>query len=398
MTQQFSDGSLVRSWLPLNKTKFSDEPLWLVNTTCDYIKYTEDTEFLEEIVDYLDGGSDTVWVHLLKAVNRVDSDRGPHNIPLSHFADWNDALNTGDADKNAESVFVAMQLAFAFKEMADLSEYLGKKKLSAEFSAKYEALKKTVNDCCWDDEGYYVRSFSHGKPIGSSLCERGAKIFVNPQSWSIISGVCPQERLSSVMAAVDKYIDTPVGCRVNYPAYSEADPALGRISFQYPGTNENGAVYAHATSFKMYADCMLGLGDRAYETYLKLLPSNPNNPPEVADTIPYAISNCCFTADVCYGKSSALPFGTGTQAWLFRTVIEGLLGVRFAYGGFNINPAFPSAWDKAEMTLQRGGANYKFIISNNNTGEKKIYVDGKPADSDFIPFKEAGDVEIRVEL
>ncbi|MEE1013075.1 MAG: hypothetical protein U0L92_02020 [Clostridia bacterium] len=397
MTQQHQDGSLVRNWMPLDETEYADEPMWLVNLTCDYIKYTGDIAFLEEIVDYLDGGSDTVWVHLLKAIHRVDADRGPHNIPLSHFADWNDALNTGISDKNAESVFVAMQLAFVFREMADLCEYLGKEELAEEYREKYAELKQTINDNCWDEEGYYVRSFSHGKPIGSSKCEKGAKIYVNPQSWSIISEVCPAERLQSVLDAVDKYIDTPVGCMVNYPAYCEADPALGRISFQYPGTSENGAIYAHATSFKMYADCLLGLGDRGYRSYLQLLPSNPDNPPEISDTIPYAISNCCSTADVCYGKSSALPFGTGTQAWLFRTVTEGLLGVRFAYGGFTLRPAFPSDWDKASMTLERRGTLYDITIVN-NTGAKKIYVNGEPIDSDFVPFSTDKKVEIRVEL
>ncbi len=398
MTQQFNDGHLVRSWLPLNTTEFADEPMWLVNTTCDYVKYTNDVEFLDEIVDYLDGGSDTVWVHLLKAIHRVDADRGPHNIPLSHFADWNDALNTGMSDKNAESVFVAMQLAFAFTEMADLCTYLGKNQLSDEFKAKYDALKKTVNETCWDDEGYYIRSFSHGKPIGSSKCVKGSKIFANPQSWAIISGVCDGERVQSVLNAVDKYIDTPVGCVVNYPAYNEADYDLGRISFQYPGAFENGAVYAHATSFKMYADCMLGLGDRAYRSFLQLLPSNPDNPPEVSDTIPYAISNCCYTADVCYGKSSALPFGTGTQAWMFRTVIEGLMGIRFAYGGFKIQPAFPSDWDKADLSLERYGTTYHFTILNKKLGKKRIYVNGKITDSDFIPFSGEDKVEIKVEL
>ena len=409
MTQQFKDGHLIRCWLPVDNDEFADEPMWVVNALCDYIKYTGDVEFLEEVVDYRDGGCDTVWVHLLKAVHRVDADRGPHNIPLSHFADWNDALNTGIADPNAESVFVAMQLAYAFREMADLCEYLGKDKMKKDFEEKYAALKETINACCWDEEGYYVRSFSHGKPIGSSQCEKGAKIYVNPQSWSIISGVCSEERLQSVMDAVDKYIDTPVGCMVNYPAYTEADPALGRISFQYPGTSENGAIYAHATSFKMYADCMLGLGNRAYRTYLQLLPSNPDNPPEVSDTVPYAISNCCSTADVCYGKSSALPFGTGTQAWLFRTVIEGLLGVRFAYGGFKLAPAFPSVWDKASVTLERFGTTYKISIvnnhagsekesDNNNIGTKKVYINDKLIEGDFVPFSEDEMVDIRVEL
>lgn len=398
MTQQYQDGHMVRSWMPVDECVFADEPMWLVYAICDYIKYTEDTAFLEEVVEYRDGGCDTVWVHLLKAVHRVDADRGPHNIPLSHFADWNDALNTGIGDENAESVFVAMQLANAFQEMSGLCAFLGKEEQQKKYEDKYEALKNTINECCWDEEGYYVRSFTQGMAIGSSKCEKGAKIYTNPQAWSFISGVCPEERRTSVMEAVDHYLDTPVGCRVNYPAYSEADPLLGRISFQYPGAHENGAIYAHATSFKMYGDCMIGEADRAYRSYQQLLPSNPDNPPELADTVPYAISSCCFTADVCYGKSSAMPFGTGTQAWMFRTVIEGFLGIRLTYGGFKLEPVFPSEWDKAAVTLERFGTKYHFTYSNRNTGTKKIFINGVQMETDVIPFTKENDLEIKIEL
>jgi len=398
MRQQFKDGHLIRRWTPVLETKYADAPSWLVTTTCDYIKYTNDFEILDEIVDYYDEGSDTALIHLLKGVARMDEDRGPHNLCLSFFGDWNDALNTGDKDKNAESVFVSMQLALCFKEMAQLLQKIGKEKMSAQFEEKYSAMKETINECCWDEEGYYIRSFAGGKPVGSSKCETGSKIYANPQSWSIFSGVCPEDRIESVLSAVDKYLDTNVGCMVNAPAYTEYDPLLGRISFQYPGTSENGAVYAHATGFKMYSDCLLGLGDRAYRTYLQLLPSNPDNPSEISDTIPYTLSNACYTADICYGKSSAAPWSTGTMAWLFKTVVEGLLGLRYEYGGFQLCPAFPSEWDKASVTLERENTVYHINIVNNNTGSKKIYVNDTLINGDFVPFSDADSVEIRIEL
>ncbi len=398
MTQQYQDGHILRRWIRWEYELFADAPMWLITTTCDYIKFTGDVEFLDEIVDYFDGGSDTVWVHLMKGINRVDSDRGPHNLPLSHFADWNDALNTGLTDEKAESVFVAMQLALSFKEMSELCKYLGKNKLSDDFKKKYKDMCDTINETSWDDEGYYIRSFAAGQPVGSSKCEKGSKIYVNPQSWAIMSGVCPPERVQSVLDAVDKYIDTPVGCYVNYPAYNEYEPRLGRISFQYPGTSENGAIYAHATSFKMYADCLLGMGDRAYKTYLKLLPSNPDNPQEAADTVPYTLSNYCATADVCYGKSSARPWSTGTMAWLYKTVTEGILGIRFAYDGINFDPAFPSEWDGAKVTLERNGTVYNFSIVNKNTGKKKLFINNTPAEGLFVPFTNEKSVDIRLEI
>lgn len=398
MRQQYNDGHLVRRWTPYLETKYADAPGWLVTTTCDYIKYTGDYDILDEIVDYYDEGSDTAFIHLLKGVERMDSDRGPHNLALSHFADWNDALNTGDKDKNAESVFVSMQLALSFKEMSKLCEKIGKESLSKQFNIKYDEIKKVINDCCWDDEGYYVRSFSGGKVVGSSKCEKGSKIYVNPQSWSIFSGVCPDDRIECILNAVDKYLDTKVGCKVNTPAYTEYDPFLGRISFQYPGTSENGAIYAHATSFKMYADCLLGLGDRGFRSYLQLLPSNPDNPPEVSDTIPYTLSNACSTADVCYGKSSAQPWSTGTMAWLYKTVVEGFLGLRYEYGGFNLSPAFPSTWDKAAVKVERENTTYNINIKNINTGNKKIFVDGKQIEGSFVPFCDKNEVNIVIEL
>jgi len=398
MAQQYNDGHMVRRWVPVVSTYYSDAPAWLVTTACNYIKYTGDVQMLDEVIDYFDYGNDTAWMHLVKGVARLDADRGPHNIPLSRFADWNDALNTGARDEEAESVFVAMQLALVFKEMAELCEYLGKNDLKEVYLKKYDDLKKVINDECWDEEGYYIRSFAGGKPIGSSKSEKGSKIYSNPQSWSIFSGVCPPERLQSVLDSIDKYIYTPLGCRVNYPPYEEADPILGRISFQYPGTSENGAVYAHATGFKMYSDCLLGLGDRGFAAFKTLMPSNPDNPEDVADTIPYAISNVCSTSDVCYGKSSARPFSTGTQSWLFKTIIEGILGLRFAYDGYKIAPAFPSAWDKASVRVEHRGATYNYSIVNNNTGTKKIYVNGKLIDSDYVPFAKEGIVDIKVEL
>ena len=394
MRQQYKDGHIVRMWVPVNETIYADAPGWLIATTCNYIKYTNDFDFLNEIVDYFDEGSDTVWTHLLKGVARMDADRGPHNITLSHYADWNDALNTGDKDKQAESVFVAMQLALAFKEMSELSKIIKKDHLAKQFEQKYKELKSTINENCWDEEGYYIRSFADGKPVGSSKCEKGSKIYVNPQSWSIISGVCPDDRVESVLANVDKYLDTDLGCFVNTPAYTEYDPFLGRISYQYPGTIENGAVYSHATSFKMYADCLLGLGDRGYKSYLKLLPSNP----KILDAIPYNITSCSATADVCYGKTSVSVLTTGTMAWLFKTVVEGFFGLRFAYGGFNLCPAFPSEWDKASLSLERNGTVYNISIINNNSDNKKIFVNNKQIKGDFVPFSDDEIVNIRIEL
>ncbi len=398
MELQYNDGHALRCWLPIDASHFADESLWYVFTICDYLKFTADYGFLDKTLKYFDEGEGTVLEHLVRAAEVVDGDRGPNGITLSHYADWNDALNTGPYGENAESVFVAMQLALAHRELSELFSHLGDDAKASLYKGKYEDLKKTINEVCWDKEGYYIRSFTGGRKIGSSDCKEGSKIFINPQSWAFIAGVCPEERVDSVYAAIEKYIETDVGCVVNYPPYSKYDEALGRISVQYPGTCENGAIYAHATSFKVYGDCIMGKSDYAFRDYKKLLPENPNNPPEIADTVPYAISNACSTSDLTYGKSSARPWSTGTQSWLFRCVTEGFLGLRYAHGGFNIRPALPTSWDKAELTLKKEGVSYELKITNKNTGSKQIFVNGKKIEGDFVPFSDGERVLIEVML
>ena len=86
------------------------------------------------------------------------------------------------------------------------------------------------------------------------------------------------------------------------------------------------------------------------------------------------------------------------MAWVFRTVVEGFLGLRFTFGGFNLCPAFPSEWDKASLTLERNGTVYNISIESNNSGDKKIFVNGKQIKGDFVPFIEDKTVDIRIEL
>lgn len=396
MQYQYNDGHTVRNWAPVDETFYADGPAWLVQTACQYIKFTADTAFLDEVVPYFDNGEGTVWDHIMSCVKILDADRGSHGLQLSHFADWNDALNTGIEDKNSESVFVSMQFADNMRDLKELCEFLGKDDLAHEFADKYEKQKKLINDTCFDKEGYYVRSFASGMKIGSSEVETGSKIFVNSQSWSIISGICPPERVQSVLEAVDKYIETPLGCRVNYPAYDKYDKRIGRLSFQYPGTVENGAVYAHATGFKMFADCLLGKGDRAYRSLKKILPENHTT--DISDSLPYTVSSCYILAKETFDNCGNRHWLTGTISWLYRTIIEGIMGVKPHYTGFYVSPALCSEWKNAEISVVRNSTVYEFKIINNNTGKIDLTVNGEKIDGNFVPYSDAEKIEVIVNI
>lgn len=391
LTYQYKDGHTVRSWFPMDKTYYSDGPMWIIMTVCGYLKYSNDMEFLNLTVPYFDEGEGSVYEHLQKCIERIDSDRGPHKIPLARFADWNDALNL--SDENAESVFMAMSFGYMLLEMIELETYLKHNDEADKYKKMHADLKTLVNDVCWDNEAnYYIRGFSNGKRIGASESD-GSKIYVNPQSWSVIGGIVTDERLPYIQKAVCDLIETDYGCMVNYPAYDKYSDQIGRISAQLPGTVENGAVYCHATSFKVYADTLLGNGDDAVRDLLKIMPDSDKNPASTSGALPYAMTSSFDINEHTRGRAGR-PWLTGSQCWTMNTIVEGILGIKKSYGGLKIAPAFPSEWNSAQCRIKRYNAEY--IISINRTGTKQITVDGTDILGDIIPFFNDGVHNIQV--
>lgn len=378
---QYQDGHTLRSWKPLDTTYYSDGPLWIVMTVCGYLKYSSDMAFLEESIPYYDGGSSSVHEHLTRGLRRILADRGPHGLPLARYADWNDALNL--TDPQAESVFMAMALGYMLLEMAELEAYLNHAAKAEAYRALHAQLKALINSVAWDeDAGYYIRGFSHGKRIGAPESS-GSIIYANPQSWSILGGIVTEERLPRIQAALDRFIESDLGCVVNYPAYEHYDPEISRISVQVPGTVENGAVYCHATGFKVYADTLLGQGDRALNGILKILPDSEKNPASRSGALPFAMTSS-FNIDPGTWGRAGRPWLTGTQCWVMNTIVEGILGVRRAYGGLMMKPALPSAWNEADCTLNRPNSRYSIHIRR--TGACSVTLDGVPLPDAFVPF------------
>ncbi|MBR4943732.1 MAG: cellobiose phosphorylase, partial [Clostridia bacterium] len=229
IVHQYSDGHSVLLWYPIvENTVYSDPSTWLTFAICEYIKESGDVAYLDKKFAYLDGGEGSVYEHLQKAVEwfTAKENRGPNGLPKIYHADWNDALNI--PDDNAESVLMAMLICKAYKEIASLARFIGEEEYAAEVEEYYEALKKRTNEVAFNGE-YYVRAFSKFGVVGDKTCENGGKIYVNPQSWSILSEVCPEEYLESVLASVAG-METEEGVPMCTPPYAKYDESVGRMS------------------------------------------------------------------------------------------------------------------------------------------------------------------------
>ncbi|MBU0479247.1 hypothetical protein KKC91_11870 [bacterium] len=396
---QYSDGFALRGWAPVDKMKYSDSAQWMVSTITEYIKESGDFGLLEIDVPFYDEGTASVLEHMVRALRKLYEDRGEKGLCLIRYGDWNDSLTSVGKAGKGTSVWLSMALCRSAMLLRELAKRLNRKSIAEEMDKIYREVKDALNRDAWNG-GWYVCAFDdNGRAIGSKDCEEG-KIFLNMQSWAIMSGIATQERQEKCLASVEKYLDSGYGFLLNTPVYTKYDPHIGRLTNLEPGICENGTVYCHGNAFLMIAYLLANKGDKAYSVYRAILPENPNNPSNTA--VPYVFPNGY------YGPSHKTSPGrieyswiTGSCGWIFQAVTEWMFGVRRTYDGLLINPCIPSSWPSCKMVRNYRKAIYDININNPErveTGIKRLKVDGEEVDPvrPITPFADGKNHQIEV--
>ncbi|NQT07254.1 MAG: hypothetical protein HQ575_06920 [Candidatus Omnitrophica bacterium] len=403
------DGTSAPGWGdttgPADHRPNKDHQIWLTATVAAYIKETGNKEILDEYIPYLkdkwikgwdidsnfkgssrSDGEGTLFEHLERNLNFTFNDVGAKGFPLIGHADWNDAIDAAGIKERGESVWLAMALVRSLKILSELSDLIDKKDKAKDYMNKALTMHKRINDKCWDGE-WYVRGYTDDGTVYGSKKNKEGKIYINSQSWAILSGVAEGEREKKVLKSVDKLLDGEHGIALFHPAYSKFDPKLGRISMFSEGTKENAAVFCHAATFQIAADCTVGRGDKAYASMKKIMPSCQKDY-DLYKTEPYAYAEYLVGPEhpYLYGEG-AFTWITGTAGWTFLAGTEYLMGIKRDYEGLRIDPSIPSKWKKCRMVRPFRGAVYDIVIKNpkgSQHGVKKIIVDGEPIKGNLI--------------
>ena len=361
---------------------YSDSPSWISHATDAILRETGDLSMLDRVVDYSDEGKATIWEHNLKAIEFLWNDRGERGLALIRHGDWNDLMDRVGAKGKGEGVWMSLALARALKLVAKIAGWKGDKEIAKLYTERYLELKGNIEKHGWDEDHFIYAITDSGNKVGDNQSEEG-QVFINPQSWAVLSGVIDSEKYETIMKKVEPMVDTPVGPVHNWPPYTKYNADIGTITGIPQGNLTNGNVYCHAASFKIAADYMAGRNDKAFETFKRILPSAEKSEP-------FAQANGYVGPSALRKKRNVSddPWRTGTIAWNMLNCYDNLLGFKRDLGGFVIDPQIPSHWNEVTYNRQFRGTMFEIIVKRSNT--PKIIVDGVASDSSFISVPVGG--------
>ncbi len=398
LASQHPDGSAPHSFRPVNRLTYSDKPAWTMLTVPGLIKESGDLGLLEREMPYFESDEvGTVWDHVLRAMRHLAGDLGRNGLCDQHHADWNDGLEATREAGERQSVMVTQQLCYGLREVAELAARVGAGDVQTEAEQLYAVFAERLNQVAWDGEWYVRTICGDGYRIGSRENREG-QIFMNTQSWAVLSGIAPPERATLCMDSVEEHLKLDVGYRICSPPFTQYDPRVGRMSNTMPGSNENGGCYNHAAGFKGVADCILGRPDRAWETFRKIAPDNPENPVARSAVEPFCFTNTYCAVQYAYGRAG-LPMRTGTAGWFTVLLVEWILGARRSYDGLLIDPCLTAAIPEARVRRSFRGAVYDIRLDNSAgrcTGVTSVTVDGEAIEGNLLPAFDGGEHRVEV--
>lgn len=415
---QFKEGDVLHWWHEElkfgSRTKFTDDYLWLVYVSYQYIKVTGDYSILEEQVGFVKGEqlkehehekginyeytSDTasLYEHLKLCFKKALNQFGRHNLPLMGSGDWNDGMNMVGAGGQGESIFVGFFLYDLLGKMVEISEKYSDKALIERYLEEREKLKEALYEHAWDGEWYLRAYFDDGTPLGSHK-NKEAQIDVVAQSWSILTGVASKEQKESIFREVEnRLIDRDNKLiKLLTPGFKNSKPNPGYIMDYTVGVRENGAQYTHGALWYVMALLKEGKVDLGNK-YFKMI--NPVNRTLTKDgVLRYQVEPYVIVADIYSNKENGGRGGwswyTGSAGWAYKIGLEEILGFKKTADILRIEPKINPSWNKYTITYRYISSVYEIEVLNpDSLSQYKtiVKVDGKEIDNGLIKLVDDG--------
>lgn len=364
LSGEMPDGILLHKDAELkyiNQVPHTDQCVWLPVCISAYLAETNDYALLSEKVAYKDSAEQhTVAEHIHRAMGWLWLKKDQRCLSYIEQGDWCDPMNMVGYKGKGVSGWLSLAAAYALKVWAQICRDAGQAEHVALYEEQAAAFNAAVNQYLWDGN-WYGRGITDDNVVFGISKDTEGRIYLNPQSWALLSGAANSEQQQQLLTAVEQQLHTPYGPQMLAPAYTAMREDVGRVTQKYPGSAENGSVYNHAAAFYLFALYQVNQADKAYQVLKQMLPSDDPQDQLQRGQLPVFIPNyyrgAYQTLPRTAGRSSQL-FNTGTVHWVYRCLVEGLFGVKGDQQGLTIAPQLPASWSKASVLRRFRGADF----------------------------------------
>lgn len=378
------DGILLEEGAELkyiNQVPHTDHCVWLPVFLEAYLGETGDAALLGEAVTDTAGTTRSVAERLDAAMAWLLQARDARGLSYIAQGDWCDPMNMVGYRGVGVSGWLTLATAYALRLWSGICLRHGRAAQAVAFAESAAKVNADANRALWDGHWYARGITDDGVRFGIADDAEG-RIYLNPQSWALLSGAADAARQAKLLAAVEQQLHTPYGPVMLAPPYTGMREDVGRLTQKHPGSAENGAVYNHAAAFYLHSLYAVGEGDRAWSMLRAMIPGPTRADILQRGQLPVYLPNYYRGAwrelPRTAGRSSQL-FNTGTVAWVYRSVIEGLFGLRGEGDALLVRPQLPAHWAQATATRQFRGATFEVAYRRDAAcAAMQVMVDGQP--------------------
>ena len=422
-SRQYPEGDVQHWWHPPMgrgvRTRCSDDYLWLALASCRYVSATGDVAILDEPIHFLKGRPldpneesyyelpaqspdvATLYEHCVRAITH-GLRFGAHGLPLMGTGDWNDGMNKVGAQGKGESIWLAFFLHEVLRQFRSLAWARGDVKFGALCEKEAVALGRNLQVNGWDGAWFRRAYFDDGSVLGSAVNSE-CQIDSIAQSWSVLSGATSKERMRLAMKAVDERLVQSGSdvIKLLAPPFDVSLPYPGYIQAYVPGVRENGGQYTHAAVWSVMAFAVLRDTQRTWELLSMLNPVNHGGSAEAAALYkvePYVVASDVYALAPHAGRGGWTWY-SGSAGWLYRLMMESVLGIKRRAGKLSIEPCVPIDWTSYKISYRFGESVYVITVQQQAGTEvvPRLLLDGVAQDTPFIALVDDG-LEHRVQM
>ena len=175
------------------------------------------------------------------------------------------------------------------------------------------------------------------------------------------------------------------------PPFDQSSLNPGYIKGYFPGVRENGGQYTHGAIWTTMAFALMGDTDRAWDLFALLNPVHHGATPNQIATYkvePYVVAADVYAVAPHTGRGGWTWY-TGSAGWMYRLLLETLLGVNLEGDQLRLTPSLPKTWSTFTLHYRYRQTPYHIRITrlpDAPPGSSRLSLDGQALAGNTIPL------------